>query len=347
MLIDLTQADKSINDLVMKKILFALMILSNGFLFAQQSVSLWVKENKAFCGEDSLKNCFQVRHSQSEPWNVTDKDIEGFKFKEGYRYQLKVSEYSSDSLKENSTSNYLLQEVVSKKRIEHPSFSNAKLVLTRINGKPVVNDAVNIVINANSELIHGNSGCNNFFMGFNFIKSDRIKTNQAGGTLMSCDSSSMKLEQEFLDAFMQKTFKLKQRKNEVTFKSLDNKQELIFKIVGEKEIKEAIKDVKWTLAQMQGVVKDYNGAFISFDLSKGLSSGNAGCNNFFGAFAISGNKISFENLSSGLKACLNPEVSEIEQQFLESLTNKEFDIELTNSILNFYQNGILILSFRK
>lgn len=76
----------------------------------------------------------------------------------------------------------------------------------------------------------------------------------------------------------------------------------------------------------------------------GQVTGSSGCNSFGGQYKLNGNNISFDQLISTLRACVDPNVNQQEQRYLDAL-NSTGKVELTTSSLKiWYDNGNSVLN---
>ena len=84
-----------------------------------------------------------------------------------------------------------------------------------------------------------------------------------------------------------------------------------------------IEDLLWSLSSLGGneLVPD---SVITMALTSGEVNGSAGCNNYFGGYALSGNMISFGDMGTTLKSCPEPpRLMDQENQYLTELQNAE------------------------
>lgn len=90
---------------------------------------------------------------------------------------------------------------------------------------------------------------------------------------------------------------------------------------------------KWKLISLNGKEVSKYHAFLLFDAENGRISGNSSCNNFFGPFLISSNKISFPNLGTTMRACMG---ENIEADLYQVLENKDLHYDIAEQTLNLY-----------
>ncbi len=81
--------------------------------------TLFVREVLADCEGEGPMKCMQVRESDNGEWNLHYGAIKGFKFEEGYRYELRVSPESVGNPPADTSSKRLrLVEIVSKQKVD-------------------------------------------------------------------------------------------------------------------------------------------------------------------------------------------------------------------------------------
>lgn len=116
-----------------------------------------------------------------------------------------------------------------------------------------------------------------------------------------------------------------------------------------KSVDKAQLDGYWVLKTFEGkvVTESFKGNIptIEFDFEKNEVFGSAGCNRYFGAFAIEGDLFKAPNIASTMMACLEDNK---EGRFLEILSSKEdVKISVENNILTFGIGGKSLLVFEK
>jgi len=99
---------------------------------------------------------------------------------------------------------------------------------------------------------------------------------------------------------------------------------------------------KWNLLQLNGKNVTDSKASIGFDAKNGTVAGTTGCNNFWGNFSITGNKINFPHLASTMRACNG---ANIENDFFQIFEQKQIQFDIADQTLNFYLNNKLIMIF--
>ncbi|KFF15034.1 META domain-containing protein [Flavobacterium hydatis] len=334
------------------KCTFVLMMVTlvTSFTYGQETLKMFVKENKVPCVGVGPMECLQVKYENSKDWQFFYDHIEGFNFEKGNRYEIVVIKTKREGIIPADASSHLykLKSIISKTPVTAAKgIYDTKMTLTRLNGKNITTGSVFMIINPETGTISGKSGCNRFSVNYTKLASkNQIQVGSSIGTLMACDEANMKLEQEFTKAIQDKKFKIAQKNNKVQFKNSKNKIVMEFTIPTQNDIWSFIAKNDWKLIMLENVGQDYGKAYIKFDPATKKVSGNSGCNNFFGTYTLKGNdQIQFSNLGSTRMACIDPEASKTEQKILSLLDNKEIRFDVAEQTLNFYLGDKLIMMF--
>ncbi|MCV9929764.1 META domain-containing protein [Flavobacterium sp. LS1R49] len=334
------------------KCMFVLMMVTlvTSFTYGQETLKMFVKENKVPCQGVGPMECLQVKYDNKKDWQFFYDHIDGFNFEKGNRYEITVIRTKRQGLipADASSYEYKLKSIISKTPVTAvKGIYDTKMTLTRLNGKTISTGNVYLTINPETGTISGKSGCNRFSVNYTQLASkNQIQIGSSIGTLMACDEASMKLEQNFTKAIQDKKFKIVQKNNKVQFKNLKNKIIMEFTIPTQNDIWSFIGKNDWKLIMLENVGQDYGKASIKFDTATKKVSGNSGCNNFFGTYTLKGNDhIQFGNLGSTRMACIDPEAAKTEQKILSLLDNKDIRFDVAEQTLNFYLDDKLIMMF--
>ncbi len=198
----------------MKNIQRILALIIIGFAFIactnqtkeDNTISLWVNSQTVDCvGVGSMK-CMQIQESdsiQEGQWQNFYSKIEGFEYKEGFVYHLKVKKEELDPKTipaDASSIKYTLIEQLSK--TETPTRMNGKWTLISINGKALaITDEAKIPeikINITKMKLNGFSGCNRITMGIELTANKGLKFKQGIMTRMACPEPNY--EKDFMQA---------------------------------------------------------------------------------------------------------------------------------------------------
>lgn len=327
---------------------FVVVLLST-ITYGQESLKMFVKENKVPCQGVGPMECLQVKYDKDKEWQFFYDHIEGFNFEKGNRYEIMVTRTKRPAPipADASAYQYKLKSVISKTPVNtEKGIYNTKMILTQLNGKKINNGKAFITINDETGTISGKNGCNNFNVKYTKLSSkNQIKTDSPMGTLMACDSESMKLEQDFSAAITKMKFKIVKKNNTVQFKNAKNKVVMEFSIPTQNQLWSFIGKNNWKLIALENVGQDYGRASIKFNIAEKKVSGNTGCNNFSGTYETNDDRISFDKIASTRMACIGEEGNKTEQKILSYLNNKDLRFDVADQTLNFYLNDKLVMIF--
>lgn len=326
---------------------FVVVLLST-ITYGQESLKMFVKENKVPCQGVGPMECLQVKYDKDKEWQFFYDHIEGFNFEKGNRYEIMVTRTKRPAPipADASAYHYKLKSVISKTPVNtEKGIYNTKMILTQLNAKKINNGKAFITINDETGTISGKNGCSNFNVKYTKLSSkNQIKTDSPMGTLMACDSESMKLEQDFSAAITKKKFKIVKKNNTVQFKNAKNKVVMEFSIPTQNQLWSFIGKNNWKLIALENVRQDYGKASIKFNVAEKKVSGNTGCNNFSGTYETNDDRISFDKIASTRMACIGEE-NKTEQKILSYLNNKDLRFDVADQTLNFYLNDKLVMMF--
>ncbi|HEY2867316.1 MAG TPA: META domain-containing protein [Pyrinomonadaceae bacterium] len=107
-----------------------------------------------------------------------------------------------------------------------------------------------------------------------------------------------------------------------------------------------LEDGKWYLTSIAGspIPKVQEDAYISFHLKEGSAGGDTSCNVFGGNIETTGDKFSFTQGISTMRACIEDERMDIERQFLDGLRRAN-RYEIRGESLMLYHDRKLLLTF--
>lgn len=325
------------------KLLLVLMFLSS-VAFAQKSIKLEIKENKAPCTGVAPMECMQVKEGKN--WTLFYNTIEGFDYEPGYRYKLRVVRTEVDKPPADASKyHYKLKKVLRKKAVVMEEFINKKLVLTQMNGKPITQTSFYGTLNFNTGTFSGKSGCNNFNIPFDIDKK-KISFGHGIGTLMACAPDLMELEDEFNRTLGGNTFKIKYKGQTIRLiNAKTGETAVVFNQPSTHDVLSFINQKEWKLIMLDNIAKDYGKASIRLDTEEGRVNGNSGCNSFFGGFETDGDKISMPALATTRMACIDEDRSNTERKVLGYLSDGNLRFDVADQTLNFYVKDKLVMIF--
>ncbi|PYF74440.1 DUF4377 domain-containing protein [Pedobacter nutrimenti] len=196
-----------------KFILAILLVFGLSFTTKADIIRLVVKEDRASCTGVAPQTCYQVKYKNSKDWELFYSNIEGFKYKAGYRYVLQVIRTKRANVPADASAyTYKLKKILKKQKMpQHAgvwSFvTKHKWKLIQMNGLTQENSPAYIVFDKVKGRISGNAGCNGFFGAYE-KGNEMIRFKQLGSTLMACpDEGRNKLEHDFMQLLSGNTFK--------------------------------------------------------------------------------------------------------------------------------------------
>lgn len=195
----------------------------------------------------------------------------------------------------------------------------------------------------------GSAGCNRYFGGYEMEDDELSTTGPIGSTEMWCEGK-MEQEDQYLQA-LQKVSMFIIEENRLQLFYDDGKSVLNFTLK-EAETAKGLTDREWVLESigegqtMQSLLKDTE-ITIEFTSDEARFGGSAGCNRYFGGYAVEGNNLSVPGpVGSTMMACPEP-IMDQEQQYLSTLEGAEtFEIEDGTLTIFSSANRLLVFSER-
>ncbi|MBE9602386.1 DUF4377 domain-containing protein [Pedobacter sp. MC2016-24] len=203
---------------IMMKNIASKLILTLGLIVGISMVSkadlirLVVKEDLASCTGMAPMTCMQVKYKNSKDWEMFYTEISGFKYQPGYRYVLLVDRTKRKNVPADASAYvYKLKKVVKKVKMKTNTtvwdyVLKHKWKLIQMDGVTQENSPVYMVFDAVKKSVHGKSGCNGFFGGFERTEG-KLSFKQMAGTMMACSDERNKLEHQFLTTIGDKAFR--------------------------------------------------------------------------------------------------------------------------------------------
>jgi len=191
--------------------------------------------------------------------------------------------------------------------------------LTQIAGSGVpfidVPDSVEATLRIDGSQAGGRGGCNQWFSDVK-IDGDAMVFGPIGSTMMACDEPSMSFERQYL-AYLADVQRWAISDGQLQLADANGAVLLVFSsgALG------TIEGIDWraselldgpTLAAIPAQVT------VTLRLQDGETSGNAGCNGYFGSYALQGASLTFGAMASTKMACPEPQM-EVESAWLTTL----------------------------
>ena len=234
-----------------KSFLFAFALSFAAMLNAQKETKLYVSEVRDYCLGVAVtpKKCLLIRENPNSEWINFSNPIEGFEYKEGYKYELLVNAHKIKNPYNDPTAvEYDLIKVLKKTKaikshaavIPETPFKDDDTVpdtQLQLSGKWRLYELNGLAIPDSSKItLHfreankygGNAGCNAYFGAYT-PNADSIHFSFGPMTRMACyPAEIMKLESEYLKTLRQSaTF----RKTETQLEILDKEGKILAKYI--------------------------------------------------------------------------------------------------------------------
>jgi heat shock protein HslJ len=189
----------------MKRIilLISYFLISHCASAQTNDITLYVANHKGEIKTVSMgvTECFMVKETISGEWQNYNGVIDGFKYKEGYDYELQVEKVKAiNPPADLPLFNYKLKSVISKKPTMIISTHNrkhldgSKFILKKMrtdNKIQTISDELMIIsFMLNDNKVSGNDGCNDFF-GRIEINKNKISFSNLGATKKFCPDTDL------------------------------------------------------------------------------------------------------------------------------------------------------------
>jgi heat shock protein HslJ len=226
------------------------------------------------------------------------------------------------------------------------SLAGTEWKLIEAHGRTVRNSLAGIEFSENGSRFTGNTGCNQMFGSFD-LKGRNIDFQGIGATKKMCKMMPGSLtENDFLKA-LRATSRLDRSGDTLRLMDRRGRNLLTFRSVKNDRSSIRLESKKWVLEQIKGrqtfVPLPY--AFINFDAEKGTAGGNTSCNVFGGDYSVRGSSITFSNMISTMRACIEDNKMSVERDMLDGLRAAR-RFEIRDGRLHIYRGNELLLTFR-
>lgn len=311
--------------------------------------TLVIANRMSECEDTKIFDCILYKSKGGKEWHNLYGKIKGFKYKEGYDYELLVSKKLNLNMGAGKTYEYTLIKTLSKRPTMVISDKNREL----LNGKKYVLTAFDmdgvltrdagqirafITFNLDENRVNGNDGCNSFFGHVEFNKS-KISFGGLGSTDMACPNNKV---WEYLPKLLNKIDRYSVKDNTLKFYS-GKKQILEYEL---KEVSDEIDNRKFILTSISenGVWKSVSDtkANITFNTAENKVYGNDGCNTFSSNMTFNNSNISFSDFISTKIACDNDRLDMAIYANLKNVNN----FKISNGTLKFYKDSAPLMEYR-
>ena len=311
--------------------------------------TLVIANKKSTCEDTKIFDCLLYKQKNGKEWHNLYGKIKGFKYKEGYEYELLVSKKLSTNMGAGRTYEYTLIKTLSKKPTMFISDKNwallngQKYVLAGLDmdgsfNKDIGQTKAFITFNLDENRVNGNDGCNTFFGQVEFNNS-KVNFGNLGSTQMACPDNKI---WNFLPSNLNKADRYKLSGTALKFYK-GKKLLLVYELKNESEEIDKRKFALTSLIQ-NGTTKTVGEtkAYITFNISEGKVYGNDGCNTFSGNMILSGSNISFSDFVSTKMACDDDRLDMAIYDNLKKVNN----FKISNGNLKLYKDSAPLIEYR-
>lgn len=311
--------------------------------------TLVIANKKSTCEDTKIFDCLLYKQKNEKEWHNLYGKIKGFKYKEGYEYELLVSKKLSTNMGAGRTYEYTLLKTLSKKPTmvisdkNRAALNGQKYVLAGLDMNGSLNKDIGqtkafITFNLDENRVNGNDGCNTFFGQVEFNNS-KVNFGNFGSTQMACPDNKI---WNFLPSNLNKADRYKLSGTSLKFYK-GKKLLLVYELKNESEEIDKRKFALTSLIQ-NGTTKNVGEtkAYIRFNISEGKVYGNDGCNTFSGNMILNGSNISLSDFISTKIACDNDRLDMAIYDNLKKVNN----FKIANGNLKLYKDSAPLIEYR-
>ena len=173
------------------KYLFLLIVLACTSNSEVQSKMLIVADHLENCVGVGPQSCMLVKENKEDEWTYFYDQIEGFKYEEGYTYELLVNEIPVPNPAADASSiRYELKNIISK----IPTLDNSELInewtVIKIKGLGQLSSSPTMIFEKEDTKLAGFAGCNNYFSTYT-VEGNTLSLGPAGATKKMCPDMSV------------------------------------------------------------------------------------------------------------------------------------------------------------
>ncbi len=325
-------------------ILVGILLLTNLLVVAQEStepITVFVGPVMVDCEGVAPQKCMLIRESPDEPYGLFYDQIEGFDYKEGQEYELRVMvEEVENPPADASSLRYRLVEVLTSRLSLEGNHWKADSYRNR------AGETVNVLPNTRATAqfrdgeVNGNASCNNYFGSYTMDGQNIQISEQLGMTQQLCNPPEVaQQESEYLSALISsRTFKIENEQAIMT--DANGNVVLTFSL-----LKPApLTSTNWTVLRynngrggVTSVIRDTE--ITALFATDGQLTGSGGCNNYSATYEVNGNDITIQpEMAMTMMACPEPQgVEQQEREYLGAIAQAasfsivDNELELRNS----------------
>jgi heat shock protein HslJ len=221
--------------------------------------------------------------------------------------------------------------------------------LIEANGTHVRHSSAALVLNSSLTMFSGNTGCNQM-SGTLSVRGRKIDFGRARTTKRFCKLPEGSIPETTILNGLENTRRFDLHGGELRL--LDRRGRVVLRFArdhddaGTDQVR--LDGVRWVLESIKGrqtyVPLPY--AFIKFDAKKGSAGGDTSCNVFGGDYSVKGSRITFSNIISTMRACVDDDAKmATERDLLDGLQQAD-RFELRDDHLFLYRGREILLNFR-
>ena len=175
----------------MIKYLFLFISLACTSNTIQDAKTLFIAPQLADCTGVGPQKCMLIKEGLEDEWTYFYDQIEGFKYEEGFTYELLVNEIQVPNPAADASSiRYELNNIVSKT----PTLDNSELInewtVIKIKGLKQLSNSPTMTFEKEDAKVAGFAGCNNYFSTYT-VTGNTLTLGPAGATRMLCPDMSV------------------------------------------------------------------------------------------------------------------------------------------------------------
>lgn len=289
-----------------------------------ESKTVYVGPYLVDCVGVAPQQCMLVKEDPQGEWTMHYDQIAGFDYKEGFGYELLISEETIDNPPADASSiRWTLIEVVSMERSLEGTDWLLESYRDSSGSLAGVLPENQVTARFREGQVGGNAGCNSYFGGYE-LDGNRLTVGSVGMTEMYCfPEELMAQEGQYLAALQSAAaFKIDGDRLEIT--QAGGEPVLVYSVLPVPEPASLIGS-PWLLTAIStgqdGIASVLAGTEVTAMFADGGNmSGSAGCNNYQASYQLEGDRITIGPAAATMMMCPGPEgIMEQESAYLSAL----------------------------
>lgn len=291
--------------------------------------TIYVGPELVDCVSVAPQKCMLIKENQDADYTLFYDQIVGFDYEEGYEYKLVIKEEQVVNPQADASSiKWTLVSVESKEPVAESGAVQLEdtdwVLVSYMDQEGVLAEPLpgtNTTAQFQDGQVNGNSGCNNFFGGYE-VDGHNLSVGPLASTEMFCGSPPGVMDQEnsYLAALASAaSFAIEG--GQLVIADSEGETVLIYNVAEPKSLTGNLWQVLSYNNGKEAVVSVIIGTELSavFD-EEGQLSGSAGCNNYSAAYEVDGELINIGPAITTRMACSDPEgIMEQEMEYLAAL----------------------------